>query len=451
MLRFVPEKFGIQYDLAGLKALYYSAKATLENLYREDKYPSDGCWVADSSYFLESVDDVPDRVKKGKNTYNRVSVYFVLLSDYDLTSKNPKASDAEIEDYWDKVLATLQLKDHFLRWETLISSEGFCASRNVVVKIRTSDFDTYFSTRGSDVDRAALDTLQHEMVHAFDELHWEGDSPMSQDDMRIGQAKNMRPLEDTKDKEMFSKALYLLYCLWVDTEFNAWQVGAIKDLVYDVSPNFRKQAVTWDFSTELPNVIRALDAYDQDDFWSYLKTYMVNNAESANVSKLEKMSVDAFKTWFIKGSKDRLDKLIRDASKKHHLSREQEKANNALADAIEEQLKQKSYPTNATSCNIKVSVSHYFRDLSYAYPIDLEFSWSNVLSYAHYTPIKDFNQTGKVTMSVRKVHFQSTVNFADLTHSANNQAFYYAFTFLQRDYIEVVASLLNKMLDAVVK
>lgn len=450
MLRFVPEKFGIQYDLAGLKALYYSAKSALESLYREDKHPSSGCWVSDSIYYLESVDNVPDSVKKGKD-YNRVTVYFVLLSDYDLTSKNPKASDAEIDDYWDKVLATLQRKDHFLRWETIISSEGFSAYRNVVVKIRTEDFNTYFNTRGNDVDKKALTTLQHEMVHAFDELHWEGGSPMSQDDMRRGQAKNMRPLEDTKDKEMFSKSLYLLYCLWVDTEFNAWQVGAIKDLVDDVAPNLRKQAVTSDFSTELPNVIRALEAYDQGDFWSYLKTYMVNNAQAANVSKLEKMSVDAFKTWFINGSKDRLDRLIRDASKKHHLSREQEKANNALADALEEQLKQKSYPTNSKECNIKVSVSHYFRDLSYSYPIDLEFSWSNVLSYANYTPIKDFNQNGKVTISVRKVRFQSTVTFADLTHSANNNAFYYAFTLLQRDYIEVVASLLNKMLDAVVK
>lgn len=450
MLRFVPEKFGIQYDLAGLKALYYSAKTALEDLYREDKHPSDGCWVAESSYYLESVDDVPDSVKKGKD-YNRVTVYFVLLSDYDITSKNPKASDSEIDDYWDNVLDALQRKNHSLRWETLISSEGFCSSRNVVVKIRTSDFYTYFSTRGNDADREVIKTLQHEMVHAFDELHWEGDSPMSQDDMRRGQANNMRPLEDTKDKEMFSKALYLLYCLWVDTEFNAWQVGAINDLGGDASQNFRKQTVTSDFSTELPNVIRNLDAYAQDDFWSYLKTYMVNNAESSNVSKLEKMSVESFKAWFINGSKDRLDRLIRDASKKHHLSREQEKANNALADAIEEQLKQKRYPSNAKSCNIKVSVSHYFRDLSYAYPIDLEFNWSNVLSYANYTPIKDFNQTGKVTMSVRKVHFQSTVTFADLTNSANNQAFYYAFTFLQRDYIEVVASLLNKMLDSVVK
>lgn len=450
MLRFVPEKFGIQYDLAGLKALYYSAKATLEDFYREDKHPSSGCWVTDSIYYLESVDDVPDSVKKGKD-YNRVSVYFVLLSDYDLTSKNPKASDAEVDDYWYRVLSTLQRKNHSLRWETLISSGGFCASRNVVVKIRTSDFYTYFSTRGNDADIEAIKTLQHEMVHAFDELHWEGDSPMSQDDMRIGQAKNMRPLEDTKDKEMFSKSLYLLYCLWVDTEFNAWQVGAIKDLVDDAAPNLRKQVVTSDFSTELPNVIRALEAYDQGDFWSYLKTYMVNNAQASNVSKLEKMSVDAFKTWFINGSKDRLDKLIRDASKKHHLSREQEKSDNALADALEEQLKQKSYPTNAKSCNIKVSVSHYFRDLSYAYPIDLEFSWSNVLTYANYTPIKDFNQNGKVTISVRKVRFQSTVTFADLTHSENNHAFYYAFTLLQRDYIEVVASLLNKMLDAVVK
>lgn len=450
MLRFVPEKFGIQYDLAGLKALYYSAKSTLESLYREDKHPSSGCWVSDSIYYLESVDNVPDSVKKGKD-YNRVTVYFVLLSDYDLTSKNPKASDAEIDDYWDKVLTTLQHKDHSLRWETIISSEGFSAYRNVVVKIRTEDFNTYFNTRGNDVDKKALTTLQHEMVHAFDELHWEGGSPMSQDDMRRGQAKNMRPLEDTKDKEMFSKSLYLLYCLWVDTEFNAWQVGAIKDLVDDAAPNLRKQVVTSDFSTELPNVIRALEAYDQGDFWSYLKTYMVNNAQAANVSKLEKMSVDAFKTWFINGSKDRLDRLIRDASKKHHLSREQEKANNALADALEEQLKKKSYPTNSKECNIKVSVSHYFRDLSYSYPIDLEFSWSNVLSYANYTPIKDFNQNSKVTISVRKVRFQSTVTFADLTHSANNNAFYYAFTLLQRDYIEVVASLLNKMLDAVVK
>lgn len=450
MLRFVPEKFGIQYDLAGLKALYYSAKSALEDLYREDKHPSSGCWVAESIYYLESVDDVPDSVKKGKD-YNRVTVYFVLLSDYDLTSNNPKASDAEIDDYWDRVLDALQRKNHSLRWETLISSGGFCASRNVVVKIRTSDFYTYFSTRGNDSDIEAIKTLQHEMVHAFDELHWEGGSPMSQDDMRRGQANNMRPLEDTKDKEMFSKALYILYCLWVDTEFNAWQVGAINDLVGDVSQKFSKQAVTSDFSTELPNVIRNLGAYDQEDFWSYLKTYMVNNAEASNVSKLEKMSVEGFKTWFINGSKDRLDRLIRDAQKKHHLSREQEKADNALADALEEQLKQKGYSANAKECNIKVSVSHYFRDLSYAYPIDLEFNWSNVLSYANYTPIKDFNQTGKVTMSVRKVHFQSTVTFADLTHSANNQAFYYAFTFLQRDYIEVVASLLNKMLDAVVK
>ena len=449
MLRFVSEKFGIQYDLSGLKALYYSAKSTLENLYREDKHPSDGCWVTDSTYYLESVDDVPDRVKK--NNYNRVSVYFVLLSDYDITSKNTKASDAEIKEYWDTVLSALQHRNHSLRWETIISSGGFCASQNVVVKIRTSNFDAYFSTRGNDVDREALKTLQHEMVHAFDDLHWEGDSPMRQDDLRRGQVEDMRPLEDTNDKGMFSKALYLLYCLWVDTEFNAWQVGAVNDLVYDIVPNFRKHAVTSKFSTELPNVIRTLDAYDQDDFWSYLKTYMENNAEATNVSKLEKMSVDAFKTWFIKGSNDRLDKLIRDASKKHFLSREQERATNTLADAIEEQLKQKSYPTNAKSCNIKVSVSHYFRDLSYAYPIDLEFSWSNVLSYAHYTPIKDFNQTGKVTISVRKVHFQSTVNFLDLTHDVNNKAFYYAFTFLQRDYIEVVSSLLNKMLDAVVK
>lgn len=450
MLRFVPEKFGIQYDLAGLKALYYSSKTALEDLYREDKHPSDGCWVAESLYYLESVDKVPDSVKKGKD-FNRVSVYFVLLSDYDLTSKNPKASDAEIDDYWDRVLDALQRKNRSLRWETIISSGGFCASRNVVVKIRTPDFYTYFSTRGNDADIEAIKTLQHEMIHAFDALHWEGDSPMSQDDMRRGQAKNMRPLEDTKDKEMFSKALYLLYCLWVDTEFNAWQVGAINDLVYDASTNFRKQAVTSDFSTELPNIIQTLDSYDQDEFWSYLKTYMVNNAEASNVSKMEKMSVSSFKAWFINGSKDRLDKLIRDASKKHHLSIEQEKANNALADAIEEQLKQKSYPTNAKSCNIKVSVSHYFRDLSYAYPIDLEFNWSNVLSYKNSTPIKDFNQTGKVTMSVRKVHFQSTVTFDDLTNSANNKAFYYAFTFLQRDYIEVVASLLNKMLDSVVK
>lgn len=152
MLRFVPEKFGIQYDLAGLKALYYSAKSTLESLYREDKHPSSGCWVSDSIYYLESVDNVPDSVKKGKD-YNRVTVYFVLLSDYDLTSKNPKASDAEIDDYWDKVLATLQRKDHFLRWETIISSEGFSAYRNVVVKIRTEDFNTYFNTRGNDVDK----------------------------------------------------------------------------------------------------------------------------------------------------------------------------------------------------------------------------------------------------------------------------------------------------------
>lgn len=449
MLRFISEKFGIQYDLSGLKALYYSAKSTLEGLYRENKHPSAGCWVADSIYYLESVDDVPDRVKK--NNYNRVSVYFVLLSDYDITSKNTKASDAEFKKYWNKVLSALQRKDRFLRWENLISADGFYASQNVVVKIRTSDFDAYFSTRGNDVDREALKTLQHEMVHVFDDLHWEGDSPMRQDDLRRGQVEDMRPLEDTNDKGMFYKALYILYCLWVDTEFNAWQVGAVNDLVYDLVPKLRKQAVTSEFSTELPNVIRTLDAYDQDDFWSYLKTYMENNAEANNVSKLEKMSVDAFKTWFIKRSNDRLDKLIRDASKKHHLSREQEKATNALADAIEEQLKQKSYSTNAKSCNIKVSVSHYFRDLSYAYPIDLEFSWSNVLSFANYTPIKDFNQTGKITISVRKVHFQSTVNFLDLTNNVNNQAFYYAFTLLQRDYIEVVASLLNKMLDAVVK
>ena len=101
------EKYGIYKDIEGLNALYYKAKKELLKEYKKDPNPDCGYWIVEEQYMIESpFGNNDDKVLTKEYGWNKITIYFILLSTYDLSSEFCEDKKAS-EDYWNLVKRNL--------------------------------------------------------------------------------------------------------------------------------------------------------------------------------------------------------------------------------------------------------------------------------------------------------------------------------------------------------
>lgn len=432
------EKYGISDDFEGLKDLYYKAKKELKREYDKDPNPECGYWLVKKEYTIES-----DVTKDGNNSgikeygFNDITIYFVLLSNYELSSEFTKDKQAS-DQYWKLVKSNMSKIDPFLFRNIGPNTGGSSMdkSKSLYILLRSSNIES-FLTKNSGHDNVPLNDLYHEVTHQYDHLvsmYTVGDKHSVGN---FGFLKNITQLKNNNERDLFKKANYLLYVLWDSSEFNAHQNNAGNHVVYDVIPSYRRDPINGAYKS-LQSYIKDLSNYKEESFWETLRSYVLDNTISRTMFHIIfDMSSEKFRSWFLKETEKKLKKFYDSTAKNVLSKRGKDSENKELADKIEKEVEEEKNP-------IQFSIDHYFPKIAYSYPVNMKISFDSFIQ-----DTDDFNKNGMLNIAIPKLHFNKEVSLDDLTLSKNNTSFREALVDKDKNSILVVSSLINKLLNTV--
>lgn len=445
------EKFGIHKDMEGLKSLYYKAKKELLKEYEKDPDPDCGYWIVEESYSIESsFGDKEDKILIKEYGWNQITIYFILLSNYDLSSDFCEDTEAS-EDYWDLVKRNLA-KIHPTLFGSIDHVEGASnrKSKSAFIVLRSSNIE--FLLKNEIYDTSYIKNLYHEVTHLYDALlsdynHFSGSSIRNAYSTSVDAGNKVPVLFDEietnfkngKEKSLFEKACYLMYVLWDSSELNSHQINAGNTLVYAVRPSYRGNPITADYK-RLQFFIDDLSSYTEESFWKLLHLFMLGNSTSHSIrSTILDQSAFKFKTWFIKETSKRLKKFYNKTVKNTLSMEEQEAENEKLASMIAKQLP-------STKDSISFTIDHYFPRVAYSYPVIIKINWDSDI-----TDVEKFNKDGVFTISIPKLSFNKDFTFDDLTMNKKNNYFRSSLVDGDKRSIQTLSSLLNDVLNIISK
>ena len=441
------EKYGISKDIEGLNALYYKAKKELLQEYKKDPNPDCGYWIVEEQYMIESpFGNNDDKVLTKEYDWNKITIYFILLSNYDLSSEFCEDKKAS-EDYWNLVKRNLA-KIHPTLFSSIdhVGGASNDKSKSVYIVLRSSNIDLFL--KNEIYDTTYLKNLYHEVTHQYDALlsyhnNFKKQSIRNSFSSSVNAGGRVPILfgdietnfKDDKEKSLFEKACYLMYILWDSSELNAHQINAGNILAYVIRPSYRGNPLTSDYK-RLQVFIDDLSSYSGESFWELLRLFMLGNSSSHSIrSTILDQSTSKFKIWFIKETSKRLKKFY-DKTVKNTLSmKEQSEENEKLASAI-----MKHLPSDKGF--ISFNIEYYFPRVAYSYPVSIKITWDNNI-----TDIEKFNKKGNVNISIPKLHFNKDITFDDLTMDNNNRSFYSSLVDGDKRSTLFISSLLNSVLD----
>jgi len=456
------EKFAIQNELQNLKTFYRKVKGSLRNNYQnwknrygryyrgQDVTRSTMFWNAVEQFFPETLG----------NRYTTCFVYLILLANYKDSSSSTADSIEQYNNYWKELAEDPDFRMAMggVSPYALKDSDGFHLSggrdrdiQSIYIKIRVKDLDKFFDQDDGEDDKRTISMLEHELTHMYDSY-----KGRIQNYISAGvTGKDLNSLSNEKDKVTFWSYNHILYMLWNETEFNAYQLTATSDAYLsepDSSGNMVK--VGDNLRTFMGHLIDDFTSNDSEDLWAFIVNYtQMGAAESSPLYKKAKACVNdplRFRDWFVSETQKKIDSMVAKAQKNRYLSDEQEKADMALADEIEEQLRAANFSPKKRACVLNVTTNHYFRKLSYAYPVKLTFKWSNVVPKRWTRPTEEFNNNSTLSIEISKLHYQSAVvELRTLMKDSDNECFLMALTQGVREFIVLMASIINRKLDSI--
>ena len=432
------EKYGISDDFAGLKDLYYKAKKELKREYDKDPDPECGYWLVKKKYTIES-----DVTKDGNNSgikeyeFNDITIYFVLLSNYELSSEFAKDKQNS-EEYWKLVRSNLSKIDPFLfnNMNPLTGGASNDKTKSLYIQLRSSSIESFLTTN-SGHDNVPLNNLYHEVTHQYDRLVSTHSLGSKHSIGNLGFSKNLTQLKNNNERDLFQKAGYLLYILWDSSEFNAHQNNAGNHAVYDVVPSYRKDPINGSYKS-LKFYLKDLSNYKEESFWETLRSYILDNTTSRTMFHIiSDMSSEKFRSWFLKETEKKLKKFYDFTVKNVLYKRDKDSENKELANKIEKEMEGKNN-------SISFSIDHYFPKTAYSYTVNIKINFDPSI-----LDIDDFNKNGMLNINIPKLHFNKEVSLDDLTLAKKNTSFREALVEKNKSSILVVSSLINKVLNTV--
>ena len=383
---------------------------------------------------------------------------FILLANYKDSSSKTADSIEQYHNYWEELVENPDFRYAMGKASpyALKDSDGFQYAlsqdvHSIGIKIRVKDLDKFFEQDDSEDDKAIISLLEHELTHMYDSYRGRIKNYTSS-----GVTSNdLNNLSNEKDKNTFWAYNHVLYMLWNETEFNAYQLTATSDAYLNEPDSSGNPVKIGDnLRTFMGKLVDEFVSNDSEELWTFIVNYtQMGAAESSPLYKKAKACVNdpmRFREWFVSETQKKIDSMVAKAQKNRYLSDEQEKADIALADKIEEQLRAANFSPKKRSCVLNVTINHYFQKLSYAYPVKLTFKWSNVVPKKWERPAEEFNNNSTLSIEISKLHYQSAVlELKHLVKDSENECFLMALTQGVREFIVLIASFINRKLDSI--
>ena len=456
------EKFAIQNEIQNLKNFYRKIKDSLRNTYQnwknrygrsyqgKDVTRSTMFWTAQKQFFPETLGN--------SYTHPTCFVRFILLANYKDSSSKTADSIEQYHNYWEELVENPDFRYAMGKASpyALKDSDGFQYAlsqdvHSIGIKIRVKDLDKFFEQDDGEDDKAIISLLEHELTHMYDSYRGRIKNYTSS-----GVTSNdLNNLSNEKDKNTFWAYNHVLYMLWNETEFNAYQLTATSDAYLNEPDSSGNPVKIGDnLRTFMGKLVDEFVSNDSEELWTFIVNYtQMGAAESSPLYKKAKACVNdpmRFREWFVSETQKKIDSMVAKAQKNRYLSDEQEKADIALADKIEEQLRAANFSPKKRSCVLNVTINHYFQKLSYAYPVKLTFKWSNVVPKKWERPAEEFNNNSTLSIEISKLHYQSAVlELKHLVKDSENECFLMALTQGVREFIVLIASFINRKLDSI--
>lgn len=456
------EKFAIQNELQNLKNFYRKIKDSLRDTYQnwknrygrsyqgKDVTRSTMFWTAQKQFFPETLGKI--------YTYPSCFVRFILLANYKDSSSKTADSIEQYHNYWEELVEDPDFRYAMGKASpyALKDSDGFQYAlsqdvHSIVIKIRVKDLDKFFAQDDGEDDKAVISLLEHELTHMYDSYRGRIKNYISSGVT----SKELNNLSNEKDKNTFWAYNHVLYMIWNETEFNAYQLTVTSDAYLDEPDSSGNPVKIGDnIRTFMGKLVDEFVSNDSEELWAFIINYtQMGAAESSPLYKKAKACVNdpmRFREWFVSETQKKIESMVERAQKNRYLSDEQEKADIALADKIEEQLRAANFSPKKRSCVLNVTINHYFQKLSYAYPVKLTFKWSNVVPKKWERPAEEFNNNSTLSIEISKLHYQSPViALKYLVKDSENECFLMALTQGVREFIVLIASFINRKLDSI--
>ena len=230
------EKFAIQNELQNLKNFYRKIKDSLRDTYQnwknrygrsyqgKDVTRSTMFWTAQKQFFPETLGKI--------YTYPSCFVRFILLANYKDSSSKTADSIEQYHNYWEELVEDPDFRYAMGKASpyALKDSDGFQYAlsqdvHSIVIKIRVKDLDKFFEQDDGEDDKAIISLLEHELTHMYDSYRGRVQNYISSGVT----SKELSNLSNEKDKNTFWAYNHVLYMLWNETEFNAYQLTATSD------------------------------------------------------------------------------------------------------------------------------------------------------------------------------------------------------------------------------
>ena len=379
------EKFAIQNELQNLKNFYRKIKDSLRDTYQnwknrygrsyqgKDVTRSTMFWTAQKQFFPETLGN--------SYTHPTCFVRFILLANYKDSSSKTADSIEQYHNYWEELVEDPDFRYAMGKASpyALKDSDGFQYAlsqdvHSIGIKIRVKDLDKFFEQDDGEDDKALISLLEHELTHMYDSYRGRVKNYTSSGVT----SKELNNFSNEKDKNTFWAYNHVLYMLWNETEFNAYQLTATSDAYLDEPDSSGNPVKIGDnLRTFMGKLVDEFVSNDSEELWTFIINYtQMGAAESSPLYKKAKACVNdpmRFREWFVSETQKKIESMVEKAQKNRYLSDEQEKADIALADKIEEQLRAANFSPKKRSCVLNVTVNHYFQKLSYAYPVKLTF------------------------------------------------------------------------------
>lgn len=202
-------------------------------------------------------------------------------------------------------------------------------------------------------EESLLRTFKHEMAHAYDKYILVNNN-LSKQQHYQRDLSSLNPDEfnalSRNDRIALCSGLNILYFIWDSSEFNAQQHSEL-DILGDV----KNDLLVLKYSDPEYNANSALNDLKRasDTVWEYMKEFVKEGLVSrSEAEQIDKMSLDAFKKYFLKKT-DRL------------LSKFKEKSSKNLYNSIDNKKEKERIASEVFAC-FKSIISGSKKDLKYA-------------------------------------------------------------------------------------
>ena len=294
---------------AALRAYWFHKKNESKQLnekYASDKYVTEMEEIKEDLYKILRTTRFENIIKKeGVYIYEYridtrrhiIPIYVIVFDENRIKSVNKKLKEEEIDEI------DLYQNGKTTGGYTKPNANGEAKYIVSYIPINIKEGEIYFK-KGLDND--VYRTISHELIHALDfekipktEMNYFPYLTLGKNDL------------DKQEREVVDLSFFLLYKYWSPTEFNAYQTNFFSRLIH--SEDIRKSTGSKENKIKEEN-IESLEKCNSKGVWTLLKGVLKDRSLVKNeklIEKVEKMSLEKFKKYFISRTKKLIEKHIK--------------------------------------------------------------------------------------------------------------------------------------------